>query len=245
MAGEQELNQGSKDSAPVAAQPPKNLLRDMFGIILEPQKSYQRILGVGYWVGMVIVILLVSAALEQVYHTQTINLTLEKMQENVAGNPDAAQGAMQFYQNEAITRPVYFAITIIGQIVALLIGTVLYFFVASVIFGGTAKFKQVWIVAVWGYVIVLLQMIIKTPLILAKNSIEAGLNFGLIFTEQMVGSKLHNAFGAVDLFGIWHFIVVGLGLAVLYKFPSKKGIGVAFIVWLLLTAIGAAVGYFA
>jgi hypothetical protein len=241
MGEEQVLNQNLQEAS--QAVPNKNLIRDIIGTIFDPVKTYKNVLGIGYWVGILIVILLVAAGLEQIYHSQVMALTIQKMQERAGENAGAMQGAMSFYQNEALTRIVFFGSTLIGQIIALLIGTVLYFFVASILFGGTAKFKQVWVVACWGYVIILVQMIIKTPLIMAKRNVEAGLNFGLIFTEQMVGSKLHSAFSAVDLFGIWHFIVVGLGLAVLYKFTNRKGIGIAFIVWLLLTAVSATVAY--
>ncbi len=119
------------------------------------------------------------------------------------------------------------------------------FFIASVVFGGTAKFKQVWIVACWAYVIALLGILVKTPLILAKNSVEAGLNFGLIFSADMVGPKLNKFFNVIDIFGIWHFIIAGIGLAVLYKFSTKKGIGIAFIIWLLMTAVGGITAYLA
>ena len=60
----------------------------------------------------------------------------------------------------------------------------------------------------------------------------------------MVGAKLHSFFGAFDIFGIWHFIVMGIGLAILYKFTVKKGISISFAIWLLMTLVGGITAYF-
>ena len=223
--------------------PPKNLIKDIFGIILDPTNTFKRVLAIGYWVGIFIILCLFAVAMEQATHTQLINMTIQKMQENAGDNSAQVQAAMSFYENQAITRPVYGAISVIGQLVYLLIFTVLYFFIGSVIFGGTAKFKQVWIVTCWSAVIMLIGMVVKTPLVLIKDNFQTGINLGLFFSEDLIGSKLHNALVNIDLFGVWHFIVAGIGLAVLYKFNNKKGISISFIVWLLLTLVAFVSGY--
>jgi hypothetical protein len=86
-------------------------------------------------------------------------------------------------------------------------------------------------------------MLIKTPLVLLKDDFRAGINLGMLFSPDSVGTKLYNALVSVDLFGIWHFIVAGIGLAILYKFSTKKGISIAFVVWLLMTLVTFFSGY--
>jgi hypothetical protein len=233
------IGTGQVDQAAVK----KNLLRDLFGVIFDPSRTFTSIIGAGSWVGIVLVILIVSGALEQIYHNLIIEASIAKMLEKAGDNPAGMQQAMSFFQNQAITRILYSLGTMVSQIVFLLIWTVLCFFLCSVVFGGTAKFKSVWIVCAWAYVIILLQLIVKTPLILATKSVEAGLNFGLIFGDQMVGAKLHNAISAIDLFGIWHFIIMGIGLAALYRFSTRKGIGIAFIIWLFFVIVGGTAAY--
>jgi hypothetical protein len=223
--------------------PSKNLVRDFFGIIHDPANTMQRVLTIGYWVGIFLVIIFASGALEQVFHNQIIDLTIQKMQEKAGENSSQIQSVIDFYQNPYIARPIYGFFAMVGQVVYIFILTVLYFFFGSVIFGGTAKFKQVWIVGCWSYVIMMIDMLVKTPLILIKNNIQTGINLGLIFSEEMVGAKLHNGFNAVDLFGIWHFIVAGLGLAILYKFTTGKGVMIAGIVWFLVTLVTFISGY--
>ena len=238
---EAQENSFDAGSVPVAdAQPTgsKNLIRDFFGIILDPIKAFRNILAANYWVGILLVIIIVTAALEQIYHPVVVDMAVAKMSEKAGENTQAIQGILSFYINPAISRPAFFFFTAVSQVGYMLIWTVLAFFIGSVAFGGTAKFKGVWVVCCWAYAIILLQQIVKTPLILATKSVEAGLNLGVIFTENMVGASLHKAMAVIDLFGIWYFIVAGIGLAILYKFSTKKGIGISFIIWLLLTIVG-------
>jgi len=239
-AQESNVNTGQIPESPVS----KNLFRDFFGIIFDPGRTFLNIIRANYWVGIVLVVILVSGGLEQIYHNQLIDTTVARMIEKAGDNPGNVQQAVGFFQNQVLTRILFFLSTVFGQIVFILIWTVLCFFLCSIAFGGTAKFKNVWMICSWAYVIILVQMVVKTPLILATKSIEAGLNFGLIFSEQMVGTKLHNAISVLDLFGIWHFVVIGIGLAALYRFTTKKGIGIAFIVWLLSVIVSGTVAYF-
>ncbi len=217
----------------------KNLIRDFFGVIFDPLKTFRNVLAANYWVGIFIVVLVIASALEVVYHPVMVDMSITQMMKNpqVQDNAEAAQKGEAFLRSPLyrIMMPVTIAVT---QAIGILLWAVLAFFLASVVFGGTARFKSVWIVSCWSFVIILLQLIVKTPLILATKTVEAGLNLGLLFSENLVGAKMHSVMGVFDLFGIWFFIVFGLGLAVAYKFSTKKGIGISFIIWLVFSIIG-------
>lgn len=220
--------------------PPKSLFRDIVGIVAAPGETFNRILKIGYWGGVFVLILITAGILQQIYHSELIDYTVQKLQERASQSEQNLQGAMDFYSKETITRPLYLFITLAGQIIYILIGAILYFFIGSIIFGGTARFKHVWIVECWAYIIELIGLIFKTPLILTKHTMEAGLNFGLIFSESLVGNKLNKLLSLVDIFGIWHLVVAGIGLAVLYKFSTGKGIAISFISWIIVIAVSGA-----
>jgi hypothetical protein len=237
---ETQENSFDAGSVPVTQAPPvgsKNLIRDFFGIIFDPVKTFHNVLAAKYWIGILLVILLISVVLEQIYHPVIIETTIARMTEKAGENAQALQGIIGFYNNPAISRPAFALVTAIAQVGFIFIWTVLCFFVGSVVFGGTSKFKGVWIISCWSWIIALLQGIINTPLILATRTPEAGLNLGLIFSENLIGVKLHKMMAVIDLFSIWYFIVLGIGLSILYKFSTKKGIGIAFIVWSFLIII--------
>lgn len=237
---EAKENSFDAGSVPVAEAPPtgsKNLIRDFFGIIFDPVKTFHNVLAAKYWLGVVLIIVVIAAGLEIIYHPVMVEMSITKMMEKAGDNAQALSGGADFFRGPIyrVAMPMFYGII---QIIGILLWSALSFFLASVVFGGTAKFKDVWIVCSWSSVIMLLSQIVKTPLILATRNIEAGLNFGLIFSENLVGAKLHKMMAVIDLFGIWYFIVAGIGLAILYKFSTKKGIGISFIVWLLLTMVG-------
>lgn len=239
-----EAQESSFDAEAVAAinaQPPgsKNFIRDFFGVIFDPLKTFPRIISANYWVAIFLVIVLAATGLEIIYHPVLVDQSIAEMMKSAQGQENSM--AMEKGQ-DFLRGPIYRIMmpVVIGGIQALgiLIWAALGYFLASVLFGGVAKFKSVWVVSCWAFVITLLQLIVKTPLLLATKNIEAGLNLGLIFTESMVGSKLNKVMAVFDLFGIWFFIVFGIGLAVAYKFSTKKGIGISCIIWLVFTAIG-------
>ncbi len=172
----------------------------------------------------------------QLYVQQFSDYTIKSLQEKVdqGGSAEGMQKAIEMYQNSAISRVFLTGGTIFGMGIWLLVVTLLYFFVSSIIFGGTAKFGGVWMITCWAAVISFIGVIVKAILMIIKNDFTAGINLGLILSEDIAGAKLHKAFATVDIFGIWHFIVIGIGLAILYKFTTKKGITISFIIWLLL-----------
>ena len=217
----------------------KNLIRDFFGILFDPIKTFRNVLAAKYWVGIFVIVILIMAASEIIYHPVLVDLSVGNMMksEQVQSNPEAAQKGEEFLRGPIyrVIAPISIAII---PIVLILLWAGLSFFLASVVFGGTAKFNGIWIVCVWSSAIMVLGQIIRTPLIIATKNIEAGINLGLVFSENLVGTKIHKAMSVIDLFGIWYFIAVGIGLATLYKFTAKKGIGIASIVWIVLTLIG-------
>jgi hypothetical protein len=239
------MNQEQEMSRPILTEstdstPSKGLVRDIIGIVSSPKEAFGRITKIGYWWGILIAILLVAGILHQIYHSELIDYTIRQMEEKASESGQNLQGVMDFYGNEAITRPMYSFFTLAGQVVFILIAAILYFFIGSVLFGGTAKFKQVWVVSCWAYIIEIIGLIFRTPLILIKHNMETGLNFGLIFTEGAVGPKLYKILSMIDIFGIWHFIVAGIGLAVIYKFSTTRGITISFISWLIVIAVSGA-----
>jgi len=221
----------------------KNFFRDFFGIIFDPKKAYDNIIKAKYWVVMLIVFLLVVGISEQFYHNVLINFQIKTAQEQTEKSglsSDAMEQQIAFFNNSSLTRPIYFVTTIITQGIFLLIISLIIFFICSVMVGGTAKFAGVWMIYLWTLVITILDTIIKTPLMIIKNDMRAGLNLGLFFGPE---SKLGAAMSAVDIFTVWQFIVLGFGLAALYKFTVKRGMTISMVLWALYTIIFAIIGY--
>lgn len=116
--------------------------------------------------------------------------------------------------------------------------------------GEKARFFQVFTIVLLSYYIggngMLLQMpegigalevIVKTPLILAKQSSNVYLSPGLFLesTTSFLGRFLNQ----MDIFRLWSVVVLGIGFARLYHRSFNTGIWTVGALWLVLTALGA------
>ena len=83
----------------------------------------------------------------------------------------------------------------------------------------------------------ILELIIKAPLILAKDSTQIILSPGLFLDSiKSFPARFINQF---DIFRLWSVIVLGIGFATLYKRSYATGVWTVGALWLALTALGA------
>lgn len=117
--------------------------------------------------------------------------------------------------------------------------------------GGTVKFFQIFTVVMMTYLISgngffmnmipgvgTLELMIKTPLIVIKESTDMLFSPGLIFED--IDSYFKQFLNQLDIFRIWGMIVMGFGFARLYNKSTVTGMIAVGIPWLILVSIGAA-----
>ncbi|MCF7807704.1 MAG: hypothetical protein K9M49_00690 [Candidatus Marinimicrobia bacterium] len=83
-----------------------------------------------------------------------------------------------------------------------------------------------------------IEMLVKTPLIVMRESTDMLFSPGLIFDN--IDSYFKQFLNQLDLFRIWGVAVMGFGFAKLYNKSTATGIVAVSIPWLILVAIGAA-----
>jgi hypothetical protein len=116
------------------------------------------------------------------------------------------------------------------------------FLVFSNIFGGEATFKKVFSVSSWALLIETLATVVKTPIMFLKHSSEILTSLALFFpylSHKSICFKFLNKF---DFFTIWELVVIGLGLGIVSKFSTKKGIIIVFslwLVWIIISVFGS------
>lgn len=115
--------------------------------------------------------------------------------------------------------------------------------------GGKTTFFQIFTVVALSYYIggngMLMQMpegigalelIVKTPIIMAKESTQVIFSPGLFLdaTNTFI-TRFINQF---DIFRLWSLVVLGIGFAKLYKRSYTTGVWTVGALWLVLTALG-------
>lgn len=117
--------------------------------------------------------------------------------------------------------------------------------------GGKVKFFQMFTMVMMTYLISgngffmnmipgvgTLELIVKTPLIIMKESTNLVLSPGLIFDE--LDSFFKHFLNQLDVFRLWGMVVMGFGFAKLYNKPTATGIMAVGFPWLILVSVGAA-----
>jgi len=117
--------------------------------------------------------------------------------------------------------------------------------------GGKVKFFQMFTMVMMTYLISgngffmnmipgigTLELIVKTPLIIMKESTNLVLSPGLIFDE--LDSFFKHFLNQLDILRLWGMVVMGFGFAKLYNKPTATGIMAVGFPWLILISIGAA-----
>lgn len=83
-----------------------------------------------------------------------------------------------------------------------------------------------------------IELLVKTPLIVMRESTDMIFSPGLLFDN--IDSYSKQFINQLDLFRVWGVAVMGFGFAKLYNKSTATGIVAVSIPWLILVAIGAA-----
>jgi hypothetical protein len=91
-----------------------------------------------------------------------------------------------------------------------------------------------------------LGMVIRLPLVLIKRDPHIQLNFGVLLPEALDETLLADIMQVLDIFIIWRFAALAVGLMVLYRFSVEKAawtMGILFALYgAVILAILQAVG---
>ncbi len=172
-----------------------------------------------------------------------------RLQDQIAGLQ--ARGAPQEQidmrsQGQAIGKYLGGVMMIIGTLVGWVILSAIFLFGGNTVMGGEAKFKKVFSVVAWSSLIGVLGGIIKTPIILSKGTaqgVSTSLALLLPIPEPgQSGSVLYRLLNQFDGFMIWTIVLYIFGLAVVYKFTTKKSATLVISLWIIWIIISVAVG---
>ncbi len=166
-------------------------------------------------------------------------LQMEAMAERLQGQPMPPQ---------ALT---YMKIsTIIGGTIAFLLEPLLVaglaIFWGNFVFAGSARYKQILSVTLFTCVLYAVGMWLTLPMILAKGSMMASFSLGVLAANAGPTSVLFVTLSKIGLFYIWQWVVLGIGLAVVYNIKVGKGIVIALlssglisVIHIVLSAVGS------
>jgi len=231
----------------------------LWGVIARPGRTFKTIADRGrrsWWLPAVLVVALtVAFALASgPIRTRVTREEMQAAQEEMAErmgdqlSPEDLERAQAITASPLITIVFPAVSSVVGQVMGWLIWAgALY--LASMALGGRSSFAQIFPVTVWAGLPHAVRSLLQIAYVLTTDQLIT--NPGLSGLLQQQGSMadaiasppgtgeilLRALLSRVDLFLIWHLILLVIGVAAAGRLSGRKSLIIVLVVWLLLTAL--------
>jgi len=196
------------------------LLSRLVGVIVSPRQTFAGIVRRPKWLGMLLLLLLVSAGSNFIFLSTEVGQQAMLDQQVRQTEAFGGQVTDESYAQMERMLPLMKYITVGGTVVMVPLIT---FAIAGILFGvftalgGDATFKQALAVVTHSSAVSILGALFITPLNYFRESMSSATNLAVFFPMLDEGSFLARFFGMIDLFLIWWVIVLAIGFSVLYR----------------------------
>jgi hypothetical protein len=171
-----------------------------------------------------------KAAIEQM---RSRNMTEEQIQK-------ATESMDKFYSSPVMRYGMPVVSTLIVSLIALLFLAVIYN-VSLPLLGGTSDFKRMWTVVCNASLVAVPSAIVRGGLALMKKSAEVTTSLALAAPGLKPGF-LKALLTQLDIFDFWKFLLVAIGLRVVFGLKSSKAYTLVFAVWVVVMLILSLLG---
>ncbi|OGB64135.1 MAG: hypothetical protein A2Y94_15530 [Caldithrix sp. RBG_13_44_9] len=218
-----------------------NFLQRVIGIFTNPERVFQYLrVKPDYILPLLLAVILTTVSSPFIYDI-AINDQIANIEKNDSIPDDRKELIIdQISASQEGSRKIIYMLVVPPISVLILYALIsgIFLFIGNIILGGKARFVQLLSIYSYSYLIVmLLGMIIKIPLILARQTTQINLSPAVFFSPEQVGQAIFNFIQSFDIFNIWFIVVFGIGFAVIYAFSKPKGIISVIIAWLLYVLI--------
>jgi hypothetical protein len=111
-------------------------------------------------------------------------------------------------------------------------------FLGTKILKGEGSFKQFMSITGYSYVIMLLYYILSAAVSLFSGELMLNTSIGIL-ASGLKGSYIYGVLRNIDLFGIWYYSVMAIGITTLTKLSKTRSYAMMSIVYLASILIGA------
>ncbi len=239
------------DSTPIENQSPKSAWSLLISLIDKPTAAFANLLAYPRWKWVLPFILValftIGSAWASAPYSSELARKATQQQLNQAGiTPEQTQEMME--QTARFSSPLFLGI--IGSITGVLfvaiawVAAAAFLYFVSLVAGAETNFGSVFTVISWSNLPIALRALIQTILILltGRFPLYTGLAALQVTGDSLVDTRnpMITLLSYVDIFWIWHIILLIIGISVATKFSRVKALFIVFIYALL--SIGLAVG---
>jgi Yip1 domain len=209
------------------------------GIFFEPEKTFENIREHPSWLVPFIISIIMTAFMAyftlpiQMEFQKDLILKSEKIPENIKDQQ------LQGFENPGFMQSPAFAgiMGVVMDVLYFVFTTLAILVMGNFIMGGSSNFMMVFSMVSWAGLIGVLEIIIKTIIMLTKGSVHAYTSLALFMDPSQFNTISFQLLNVFDVFTIWKLIVFIIGFTVFYKFPRSKAITGIVILFVIFTAI--------
>ena len=220
----------------------------MFDIYLSPSRAFARLKEKPSWLVPLIIVLVLNmlfALLSSHYvdWDKQRQTALDQMRERNVPEEQiekATEGMEKFYSSPAMRYGMPVVSILFLSLIALLFLAVIYN-VSLPLFGGAGDFKRTWAIVCNASLVAVPATIVRGLLVLLKRSAEVTTSL-LVAAPNLKHGFLAGLLAQLDIFDFWKFMLIAIGLKVVFGIKDSKAYTLAFGVWLVVILILSLLG---
>jgi len=220
----------------------------MLDIYLAPGRAFGRLKEKPTWLIPLMVVLLfnvlfVLVSSHYVDWDKQRQTAVERMRERNMTEEQiekATEGMEKFYSSPAMRYGMPVVSALFVSLLAALFLAVVYN-VSLPLFGGAGDFKRTWAIVCNASLVAVPATVVRGLLVLLKRSSEVATSL-LAAAPALKQPFLKGLLAQLDIFDFWKFMLIAIGLKVVFGVKSSKSYTLVFAVWLVVMLILAVLG---
>lgn len=220
----------------------------LFNVLLEPRKTFESLKPTAPWIMPLVVILLAVAAFTYINWPYLMDQRIESFQ---ASDQIPAEQKAEIMADMQAKRenpgPVDIALGPLFVGVFSILGAAIWLLLGNVVAGGDGIFKTLWSAFNYAGMVGVVEMVLKTIMIQMKQSANVYTSLALLTPDLDTKGFVFRALDALDVFSLWFFLLMAVGVSVMCKVKAPKATTIAivsFVVWAvgIKAGLGTALG---
>lgn len=198
-----------------------NFLSRLINIFVAPQATFEAEKQKPLWYVPLTLFLILTVIGAVLLKPVTMQMQQEKMVESMEKRGMTQEQIEQAQERVQKMSGIWAIVPqLVFQIIFLLIISAVWLFVSNILIGGSGKFVQMLSVTAYSWLVVAVGMLIKTPIILSKQSLNVHFSPATFLSDEK--TLIYKLLSQFDLFNIWCFFIVTIGIAVMTGRKTKQ-----------------------
>lgn len=195
------------------------------GIFTNPKAVFENLRFYPDWALPVLLAIVVAASFS--YFTQNLMLEFQKeaIYESTLIPEEYKDTAIEKMEEKSDAQRNLESVggSVVNIFLVYLVGAAAFLIFGNFFLGGQASFKQVFSMFSWAGLIGVLELLIKLPMALVKDSLHVYTSLALFLDPADSKTVFFQILNAVDVFIIWKIVVWSVGMSAVYQFSKQKG----------------------